>query len=173
VPDVHPAPWPVPKGREDYPVNHVDWCDAYVFCQNNGKRLCGKIGGGPLTNMDRSDPIDSRISELQNAITHSGRQPFPYEGSYDADACGPDVPTEDSESDGDEDLIPSLRPVATLASCQGGFADLFDLVGNVAELQTACTTSIHDSGAYWRVSGATNQARCTRSALTPGRPRPS
>src|SRR5262249_43105015 len=36
-----------PTGRPLYPVVCVDWCDAYAYCKSVGKRLCGKIGGGP------------------------------------------------------------------------------------------------------------------------------
>ena len=31
-----------------HPAACVDWCDAFAYCAFNGKRLCGKTGGGPV-----------------------------------------------------------------------------------------------------------------------------
>ncbi len=36
--------WPVAADRADYPVEHVDWCDAYVFCSDNGKEAALRQG---------------------------------------------------------------------------------------------------------------------------------
>ena len=37
----------MPAPDDDLPVGRVDWCDAYLFCSANGKRLCGGTFGGP------------------------------------------------------------------------------------------------------------------------------
>lgn len=42
-----------PVGRANRPVRCVSWCDAWTFCKWSGKRLCGRIGGGPLTTSAR------------------------------------------------------------------------------------------------------------------------
>jgi formylglycine-generating enzyme len=115
--------WPVDASKASLPVVEVDWCDAAAFCQWAGKRLCGKLGGGS------SAPDEgARItSQWFLACSTGGTRAFPYAPSYDEDACN-----------GDDKG--SHRPVAagSMATCEGGFAGLFDMSGNVAEWEDAC-----------------------------------
>jgi formylglycine-generating enzyme required for sulfatase activity len=118
------ANWPYPSGQDDYPVTMVNWCDGYAFCAWAGKRLCGNINGGPL---DPSSYGDVTADERYYACSNAGMQPLPYGGTYTAGACNLDQPTPVA--------------VASLAGCEGGFAGVFDLVGNVEEWLDSCSDS--------------------------------
>jgi len=80
--------WPV-AGTEDAPVVNVSWCQSHAYCQWSGKRLCGKIGGGPLPKLYETNATES---QWFNACTHQGTNAFPYGNTYDDQACvGPGV----------------------------------------------------------------------------------
>jgi hypothetical protein len=152
TPDGQPSvDWPQPPDRDDYPVEHVDWCDAYAFCTDNGKRLCGKVGGGNVTG-DMVAAQHPRVSEIYDAATRDGTQAYPYGDTFDPKACGPDVVVSDGESSGSKHIIAKLRPVASLPTCEGGYPGLYDLLGNVAEFYDACGGG--PAGAGCLVAGA-------------------
>ena len=121
-----PANYPV-EDRHDHPVAGVDWCDAYAYCKGVGKRLCGKIGGGP-TGVD--DHYDATISQWYYACSSGGLYEYPYGNEYDANACNlKDTGLKDS------------APVGSYAAChssESGFEGVFDLAGNLAEWVDAC-----------------------------------
>ena len=50
VPGDEGVSWPYIAGRASYPIVNVDWCDAFMFCNWAGKRLCG-----PMAWRDRPD----------------------------------------------------------------------------------------------------------------------
>jgi formylglycine-generating enzyme len=60
--------WPAPGGTEAWPVVGVDWCDARVYCQAQGKRLCTE-------------------TEWFEACSRSGARSFPYEGAFVSGRC--------------------------------------------------------------------------------------
>jgi hypothetical protein len=141
--------WPVAAKLGDYPVVNVTWCDAYAYCADHHKRLCGRIGGGPLTvhapsdqpNVDQTissiapSVTEPAVSEIANAATHSGKQKYPYGDNYDETACPVSaycyMPNSSS-------MVGKLHPVESVASCEGGYPGVFDLVGNAAEFINAC-----------------------------------
>jgi sulfatase modifying factor 1 len=118
-------PWPPPPGRERYPVANVDWCDAHAFCAWAGKRLCGRIGGGPV-GLDRAG--DARESQWTSACSHAGTRTFCYGRSLDATAC----------NDGKAESADQIVAAGSLATCQGGYDGIFDLGGNLEEWIDAC-----------------------------------
>jgi formylglycine-generating enzyme required for sulfatase activity len=112
-------------GPDDYPVL-ADWCDAYEYCRWAGKRLCGKIGGGPTGFNDYGSPI---LSEWYNACSKGGTMKYPYGDVYVPDACNADG-------------VPALIPVATAPICNGGYFGIFDMSGNAQEWENSCQTQI-------------------------------
>ena len=76
--------WPVAAGRDNQPVGWVDWCDAYAFCRWAGKRMCGKIGGGPNAFSDYDKPNQS---QWYRACSKAGAFRYPYGQDLDTKAC--------------------------------------------------------------------------------------
>lgn len=108
------------------PVVCVDWCDAWLYCDSMGKRLCGKIGGGELKTQDHAD---STASQWTNVCSSGGRNAYPYGDAYDPNACftpGAGQPTK-------------VQARTTCRSTEPGYTDVYDLSGNVAEWEDACT----------------------------------
>lgn len=134
-----PADWPVSPGSEKKPVI-VDWCDAYAYCQWAGKRLCGRIGGGPmeaeLTQVKRADR-----DQWYAACSRGGTRAFPYGDTYEARRCNGEY------ADGGDG---TLDEVASFPGCVGGYDGLFDMSGNVSEWEDACTTDRADAECYAR-----------------------
>jgi formylglycine-generating enzyme len=112
--------WPPPPGSQDYPVMAVDWCDARAFCAWAGKRLCGRVGGGPVPPQEHAN---AEMNEWYRACSAVGTRAYPYGDAFDAAACA---------------IEGSRREVGTTAGCEGGFDGLFDMVGNVWEWEDAC-----------------------------------
>ncbi len=130
--------WP-PGEAGDHPVVCVDWCDAYAYCKGVGKRLCGKIGGGP-------DEYDDDASESQwvKACTSGGVNTYAYGSSYDEAKCN-----------GYHRGIKSTAAAASQAGCQSsvsGYAGVYDLSGNVWEWEDSCNNST-GAGNYCRLRG--------------------
>lgn len=86
-PDDDPIAPGCPKGvyapatKGDLPVGCTTWCMAYAYCRWAGKRLCGRIGGGPL-----ADPVadfkNAEASQWYNACSQGGKYTYPYGNTY-------------------------------------------------------------------------------------------
>jgi len=111
---------------DNKPVVWVDWCDAYGYCKDNGKRLCGKIGGNSL---DWADFDEVGLSQWYKACTMGGARSFPYGTTYDGMVCN----VGDLGSGG-------IWDVGSGAMCEGGYPGIFDMSGNVWEWEDACDT---------------------------------
>ncbi|MDI3283139.1 SUMF1/EgtB/PvdO family nonheme iron enzyme [Polyangium sp. 15x6] len=124
---------------DDRPVAFVDWCDAYAFCKWYEKRLCGKIGGGPVP---YSEINSAAVSQWYNACSRSETFIYPYGGSYDPAACN-----------GQDRMVGNAVKVATQATCEGGLPGLFDMSGNVWEWEDACDGSFGENDTCRRRGG--------------------
>ena len=128
-----PREWPYPPGDGLYPVRHVDWCDAVAFCAWAGKRLCGRVGGGPLSEKDLTNPDRS---QWFRACSAGGAQDYPYGNTYRADAGA-----------GGEARDPDvLAEVGSTPGCEGGYPGVFDMSGNAWEWEDACNGTGPDAG---------------------------
>lgn len=102
------------------PVNCIDWCDAWAFCEWAGKRLCGKIGGGGNAYGDLNDATKSQWFA---ACSKGGTQDYCY-GNTARDVCQAN------------DEPPAA--VKSNPECAGAYAGLFDLTGNLGEWEDSC-----------------------------------
>lgn len=104
-------------GGDDEPVTNISWCDAVAYCKWAGKKLCGRIGSGVLSEREVSVPA---VSQWLYACSGGGKQNFPYGADFDATKCN--VLTD-----------AGTKPVKSNAGCQGSVPGIYDLVGNVWE----------------------------------------
>ena len=112
----------------NHPHVCVDWCDAYAYCKAVGKRLCGRIGGGPN---GYSDYANASLSQWYNACSSNGVNDYPYGDSYDGDACNGYEWVQEY----------ATVEVGSLPGCQSsepGYDGVFDLSGNVWEWEDSC-----------------------------------
>jgi sulfatase modifying factor 1 len=105
------------------PVRAIDWCDAFAYCAWAGKRLCGKIGGGAVSKLSADDP---ELDQWYRACSAAGTRIYPYGNTYDPTAC------RSKESGG------GAVAVKTMTKCEGGYAGIFDMGGNVWEWEDSC-----------------------------------
>ncbi|MBI5534984.1 MAG: SUMF1/EgtB/PvdO family nonheme iron enzyme [Deltaproteobacteria bacterium] len=146
------------QGCGRHPQVCMDWCDAYVYCAASGKRLCGKIGGGPAGFYDAMIPA---ADQWHNACTSGGLNDYTYGNTYAADTCN-----------GAEHGVNTTVEVGSMPGCTGadGYAGVFDLTGNVVELEDACdSTNGPDDDCRLRGGsfGAISQVRCDFPASGP------
>jgi formylglycine-generating enzyme required for sulfatase activity len=123
------------------PITGVDWCDAYAYCAWIGGHLCGRIGGGTVVTATALVQNDAAASQWYNACSKGGVQRFPYADAYDPLACN----GADLSGDG-----PDPSPVKSVPTCEGGYAGLFDMSGNVSEWADECD-EVSDSAAACRL----------------------
>ncbi len=132
-----------PAAVGEVPRNAVSWCQAYAYCQWAGKRLCGAIGGGPIS---YSGLLDETHNEWYHAC--SGGAPathtYQYGNTYDRARCNTD-----ELSDGGPDPDGGPTAPAAYPDCHGTsapFDQIFDLSGNLFEWVDTCDPSPDDAG---------------------------
>jgi formylglycine-generating enzyme len=125
--------WP-PATMGNQPVVCVDWCDAYAYCKAVGKRLCGKIGGGPN---GYNDIANESLSQWYSACASDGtKYAYPYGNTYQPQSCN-----------GLDKDVKTTVEVGTLPECQGSgqYAGVFDLSGNAYEWEDSCNGAFGDA----------------------------
>jgi formylglycine-generating enzyme required for sulfatase activity len=115
-----------PEKMPEHPAMCLDLCDARAYCLWVGKRLCGKIGGGPLPKVkEGNEPkaqLDPEVSQWYNACTQGGKTKFAYGDKADPSKCA--------------DSITSVEDFAN--TCHGQnppFDQILNLSGGVAEME--------------------------------------
>jgi formylglycine-generating enzyme len=114
----------------NHPQVCVDWCDAYAYCRGVGKRLCGRLGGGPN---EYDDWRTASLSQWHNACSSNGTNGYPYGDTYDAQRCN-----------GFDKKVWTTMPVDAGPACQSaenGYRGVFGLSGNVWEWEDSCDSS--------------------------------
>lgn len=157
------------------PITGVDYCDAEAFCLWAGKRLCGKIGGGPaypyLFCFDQSSGAEKcQKDQWYRACAGSTSGALAYSGIFTPGTCNVSPPEGAAEP----------WPVGSNKNCQRTEVGALDLSGNVDEWQDACfrpedsdgnPASDHclaKGGAFsdhWDSPGGTNYMRCDGGIL--------
>ncbi len=139
-PSTDPTPlgdWPPPPGYDQYPVVQVTWCQAQFFCAWAGKRLCGRIGGGPLAEVNGN--VDTSVSQWVYVCSDGGTLQYPYGNTFDPNACGGQA------------VQSQIAEVGSHSGCVGGLPGITDMSGNVWEWSDTCASD--DAGAFCHVLG--------------------
>ncbi len=121
----------------DFPARNISWCDAWAYCRYAGKRLCGRIGGGP--SLTTTEQATAAHDEAYFACSRGGRQALPYGDTDIPGTC------DDGFPDGGANPDASPGPVASWSGCVGGYPGLHDMVGGVDEFYDAVERN--DAGA--------------------------
>jgi formylglycine-generating enzyme required for sulfatase activity len=110
-------------GADELPQTGVDWCDAYAFCQWAGKHLCGKVVNGKASGSVSVPEIsDPSVSAWYIACSAQGQLKYPYGSVLKPGACNV------LEKDAGKTL-----PVRQMTECQGGYPNIYDMLGNASE----------------------------------------
>ncbi len=120
-----------PSGRPNFPVSCIDWCDAYMYCQEAGKRLCGAIEGDAVP---WGSNTNHTMSQWDNACSLGGSRAYQYGSTYMSGRCN-DV---SSPVTGPAQVAISFP---TCTSNWPGEASMYDLSGNVQEWENSCSGS--------------------------------
>jgi formylglycine-generating enzyme required for sulfatase activity len=162
--------WPPTDPTSSKPVTYVDWCDAYAYCKDMGKHLCGKIGGGSNGFNDYTDYTKSQwfaACTSNGAYAPSG---YPYGNTYSPSSCN----TRDYWGSG----VGTLMYVKELFLCQSslpGYVGVYDLSGNVQEWEDSCdgTAGASDTcrqrgGSFWaRAADGFIGSQCSAGGINP------
>jgi formylglycine-generating enzyme required for sulfatase activity len=118
--------WPPTAMTDAQPVTSVDWCDAHAYCTWAGKRLCGQIGGGPVSPSNAYNPA---ADQWFFSCSEDGQRAYPYGNTYGATTCN------GNGANGGAQIVEAVK---SFPKCVGGFPGIFDMSGNVREWEDSC-----------------------------------
>jgi Sulfatase-modifying factor enzyme 1 len=151
-----------PVGHPNFPVACIDWCDAAAYCKSVGKHLCRSFAGADLPT---NKTADATSDEWYTACSVAGANKFSYGNTYQASYCNMDLFGSSS----------SIQ-VGTAPACHGPslpYSYLYDMNGNVAEWQAACsgTAGMADTcaarGGSWLSSNSPDPTRAGDCVAAP------
>ena len=117
------------EATADLPVTCIDWCDARAFCSWKGKRLCGKVGGGPVP--FGPEVVNPAVDQWYAGCSSLGEHEYFYGDEYDPSRC--------NGGDRVGDGAGVLWEVGSRPECTGGpNGEVFDMIGNVGEFVDSC-----------------------------------
>jgi formylglycine-generating enzyme required for sulfatase activity len=132
-----PRPQPV-SGQDALPVGNITFCDAWAYCKWAGKRLCSAIGG---PDAGHATDLDDITNEWDYACRNGTKATaYPYGNSYQGGTC--------NVLDHDAGVNGAVTAPGAYPACHGvdpGFDQLFDMSGNIAEMDD-WATSYADQG---------------------------
>lgn len=105
------------------------------FCEWAGKHVCGAVAGTDPTAVSSRADNDEWVA----ACSRNGSRTYAYGSAYQAGYCNDNNPSG------------GPVPVKSLPNCEGGFAGLFDMSGNVQEWENWCD----DAGSICQIRGGT------------------
>jgi len=142
------AIWPPTAANANYPVECVNWCDAYSYCAAAGKRLCGKIGGGTLDyTAYRTTPTGQWYSACTSNGTYTSSG-YTYGNTYNSTNC--------NGTDYWGGLEAFSVVVGSMGRCQSpvtGYVGVYDLTGNVFEWIDSCDGTSNGKTDHCNYSG--------------------
>lgn len=126
----------------DHPVRSVNWCDAYLYCKAVGKRLCGKVGGGPNASSDPDSMSDEWFRACSDGQAGPGTMGAPGLDLDDCSDCDPDAGCNENAapsgcSDDDCGNGADLLDVGSYPRCVTD-AGVHDMIGSVWEWEDSC-----------------------------------
>ena len=143
------------------PVAGISWCQAYGFCQFDGKRLCGAIATGSADEFF-SDAVNPDLDEWVNACEGPSRTTYPYGDTFQSAAC--DTLGAPGAKLGDVESFPL---------CVGGASPLLhDMSGSLREWSNSCDTTgtsdktmqyCHVRGGSWNETNPSKTSRCVEN----------
>lgn len=146
--NVTESDWFSPDTTPNRAVVCIDWCDANAFCQWAGKRLCGAVGGGPVTQSTFANP---KRSEWYNACSNQGATVYPYGDEYD-EACG-------RSKDG---ALPDVDAASACHAASGMFSKVYGMSGLTSEWLDACEYVPSVGMSMCAVAGSSGSAEVSR-----------
>jgi len=144
--------WPPAIGTDNKPAVWVDWCDARAYCAAAGKRLCGRIAGGPTDFGLWNVATVSRWFNACSSYAANGQAlAFPYGNSYNPTTC----------NGNDNGASFDMLDVGSQPGCQSSqpdFQGVLDLSGNAYEWEDSCEAGTGAADKCRLRGGGTNEA---------------